>query len=234
VLEGVSRASLMEQENSGEIALSVEAPAPLFVGYLQLNSQEYKKSRARWLDSLSFFNRFYEAGKAENDWIDALMLGAGDSRGEPRSIIELDGNFTGQLGSDAQREAVVETQVNRSDILTDSFGQSLDGIQAIVGDAEIAILYFDDSMESFSCDDYALDIAESGLNVKKAVVITSKSNYTGDDSLKSLGNGLAHICAQEGDSLLVFAFDSSEQHKERQWDETFGAIYENLAGTESL
>ena len=229
--EPISMAQLLNQPSTQSFTVQVASPESLFIGYVQLSGREYKKSRARWSDTLNFFNRAYIKGKEENEWVDGLLLGASDTRGKLEYLQNTPGNFPTELISELQSETIIESQVSRSDFPTVNFESGLRGVKSLVDNASISLMFFDDSMESFSCEEYSEQLVASNLNVKSAVVLTSKSNYTGDDSIRSVGNGLAHVCAEYSDQmeLVVYAFDPSEQHKERLWDETFSAVYEDIS-----
>jgi len=119
-------------------------------------------------------------------------------------------------------------QVKNTRVSSDLFAEQLQSIKEEVGETPISLLYFDDYLSE--CGNYQSDLSSSGLNIKEAVVIAAIDGYTGkDDSIRSLGDGLAHVCEEpEVSNLVVYAFNWKEQLGNLAWDKTFSAIYDDL------
>ena len=86
---------ILEDDNS-EILLN--PPAPLFVAYVSLDSDEVRSSVARWRETLDFINSVYSEGYARQSWSDGIIITRAKSSEAKLLHIPL-GNFGEELAS---------------------------------------------------------------------------------------------------------------------------------------
>lgn len=219
--------SLMQLAENGPVEIEIEVLESLFVGYFQLNGADYRSTLIRWREVIELLSRTYEHGRASGIWVDGLVFSAGE-KGGVYPTIEPDSNFVSTLSDDASLLNIAQSLESTTRVSSDLFAEQLLSLKEIVGQTPVSLMYFDDFLSA--CGNYEQDLASSGLNIKEAIVVAAIDGYTGnDDSVRSLGGGLAHVCEDSNSSnVTVYAFNWKEQLGNLAWGKTFNTIYDDL------
>lgn len=219
--EATSLSKLRGSDSANPLEVKIGTSENLFVGYLQLNAADYRDSLARWRETIGFFNRVYVQGRGSLSWMDGLMFGAGE-RGGLDLKIEPNSNFSSVLGDESTLLDVAKAMQSDKRVSSNFFLEQLISIKERIGDASVSLLYFDDFPGG--CGTYVSDVAESGLNVKSALVVSAVANNTdASNSIRSIGSGIAYLC-EVSENVHAYAFNWNERLLNLDWDSTLEVI----------
>jgi len=218
--------SLDELASANALPVDLASGGTLFAAYVQLNHSEYARSLARWKNVLGFTDRLYSTGRAQGDWIDGLVFGATESRREIGLLLEPAENFPASLGDDGTLRDVADRERNglrASRISTQLFEDQLALIGQSLGDASVALFYYDDLASD--CQTYAESLAFSDLDARPVIVIAGVADYVSDEG--ALSGGLAYRCVDEP-ALRVYAFNSDERAANEDFELMLSTVYDDL------
>jgi hypothetical protein len=223
-------AELIAAASEGPVVQHLRTSNNLYVGYLSLTGPDTKNSIARWRETLEFMDTIYQLGRAKGQWIDGVMYGAAERSRQIEVRLASPNNFAESLGSkDVYVEVAESKQYNQKISTGGFFDDNLQAIAATVEDANVNIVYFDDTTKS--CSDYRdeLDRYASPMKVGQTIVIAALAvaDYTGQNSRRALNGNLAFVC-EESEDMIIYAFNQRERAKNLDWNKALKAIYDDL------
>lgn len=223
--ESTSIQNIMANSNGRATEVIVDVPETLFVGYIQLNAEAYRRSLGRWRQVINQANSIYKTGRSGGNWVDGLIYGAAEKNQLVRRL-EPVANFSNELGDSNKLLASAESWLENTDnVRRGTFGEQLEMLAEEVGQAEIALYYFDDLPLSTSCDYYKNAIDDAGLNVKTGVVITAFDGNPEKGS-ESIAGGAVEKCM--AGPIVVYSFNWRERMLNLDWDKVFSAISDDM------
>lgn len=224
--EPTTISTLIKNAGANKSELYLQSEDAIFVGYLQLNADAYRRSLGRWRQFIEQINAIYSFGVASGQWIDGVVYGAALDR-KPAKRIEPSSNFSSSLGGPNALLGAAELWQDSADtVKRATFDEQMQALKAEFGGAKLALYYFDDLPLAVDCESYQDAIAESELLVESAVIVAAVDGNPDLDG-KRLADGQVKSCQQ--DNLRVYAFNWRERMLNLDWDKVLDAINEDVS-----